>query len=313
MSDKISQINPKLPPLNTLKVFEAAARHTSFVRAAGELHVTHGAVSRQISQLESSLGVALFERRNRAVFLTPQGNTLFAACQDIMGRLAEVIQQIKVPAAALPLVLSCEPTIAIRWLVPRLPDFRSRYPEFEIHLLTAGGPVDFARSHVDLALRRNDFNWGSQCHAELVAPELVGPVCAPTLLAPDLQTTPQRLLHARSRPDAWKQWNDATGLNLPCDSAEYYEHFYLSLQAASSGLGLAIGSAYMVEADLKDGRLAAPFGFIPDGSQYVLLSPLPFDQDPRRLACLDWFRQAMGQTQREVQRDGASIRPATHA
>lgn len=296
MSDKYSQIGQRLPPLNTLKVFEAAARHASFVRAAAELHVTQGAVSRQISQLESSLGVSLFERRNRAVFLTQQGGTLFATCQEIMGRLADTVRAIKAPAAALPLVLSCEPTIAIRWLVPRLPDFRSRYPEFEIHLLTAGGPVDFARNHVDLALRRNDFNWGSQCFAEPVAPERVGPVCAPTLLAPDIQTTPQRLLHARSRPDAWKQWNDATGVSLPCESAEYYEHFYLSLQAASSGLGFAIGSTYMVQSDLQDGRLAAPFGFVPDGSQYVLLSPVPFDQDQRRLACLDWFRQAMGQT-----------------
>jgi len=296
MSDKYSQISERLPPLNTLRVFEAAARHTSFVRAADELHVTHGAVSRQISQLESSLDVALFERRNRAVFLTQQGHTLFAACQDIMGRLAEVVQQIKAPAAALPLVLSCEPTQAIRWLVPRLPDFRARYPEFEIHLLTAGGPVDFARSHVDLALRRNDFNWGNQCHAEPVAPELVGPVCAPSLLTTNFQTTPQRLLHTRSRPDAWKQWSTTTGVNLPSDSAAYFEHFYLSLQAASSGLGIAIGSAYMVESDLKDGRLAAPFGFTPDGSAYVLLSTVPFDQDARRQACLAWFRDAMGQT-----------------
>ena len=307
MSDKYSQISQRLPPLNTLKVFEAAARHTSFVRAADELHVTHGAVSRQISQLESSLGVALFERRNRAVFLTPQGNTLFATCQDIMGRLAEVVQRIKAPAAPLPLVLSCEPTIAIRWLVPRLPDFRSRYPEFEIHLLTAGGPVDFARSHVDLALRRNDFNWGSQCHAEPVAPELVGLVCAPRLLTPNFQTTAQRLLHARSRPDAWKQWSATTGLSLPSDSAAHFEHFYLSLQAASSGLGIAIGSAYMVESDLKDGRLAAPFEFTPEGSEYMLLSPVPFDQDARRQACLAWFRDAMSQTRMAVAPGGPSM------
>lgn len=300
MSDKNSHINSRLPPLNTLKVFEAAARHTSFVRAANELHVTHGAVSRQISQLESSLGVALFERRNRAVFLTPQGSTLLAACQDILGRLAEVVQEIKAPATPLPLVLSCEPTLAIRWLVPRLPDFRARYPEFEILLLTAGGPVDFARSHVDLALRRNDFNWGSQCCAEPVAPELVGPMCVPSLRSSSLQSTPQRLLHTRSRPDAWKQWSTTTGLSLPSDSAAYFEHFYLSLQAASSGLGIAIGSAYMVDADLKDGRLAAPFGFTPDGSAYVLLSPVPFDQDARRQACLAWFRDAMNETRMAV-------------
>jgi LysR family transcriptional regulator, glycine cleavage system transcriptional activator len=297
MSDKYSQIGQRLPPLNTLRVFEAAARHASFVRAADELHVTHGAVSRQVSQLEASLGVALFERRNRAVFLTRQGNTLFVACKDILSRLKEAVQDIQEPAATLPLVLSCEPTLAIRWLVPRLPDFRALYPELDIHLLTAGGPVDFERNHIDLALRRNDFDWGHRCHAEVVAPELVGPVCAPTLLTPDLEQTPQHLLHARSRPEAWQQWSAAAGRSLPSNSAEYYEHFYLSLQAAGSGLGIAIGSVYMVESDLKDGRLVAPFGFVPDGSQYVLLSPMPFAQDPRRVAFLDWFRQAMAQTQ----------------
>lgn len=300
MRDKNSYINQRLPPLTTIKVFEAAARHASFVRAADELHVTHGAVSRQISQLESSLGVALFERRNRAVFLTRQGATLLTACQDIMGRLAEVVQAIKAPTTPLPLVLSCEPTLAIRWLVPRLPDFRARYPEYEIHLLTAGGPLDFARSHVDLALRRNDFHWGHLCHAETVAPELVGPVCAPSLLTTDLRTTPQRLLHTRSRQEAWPQWQQASHLSIPCASAQTYEHFYLSLQAASSGLGLAIGSAYMVASDLQDARLAAPFGFVPDGSHYVLLSPVPFAQDPRCQACLDWFRDQMNQTRLAV-------------
>ena len=300
MSDKYSPISQRLPPLNTLRVFEAAARHLSFVRAADELHVTHGAVSRQVSQLEASLGVALFERRNRAVFLTRQGNTLLAACQDILNRLKEAVQDITEPAATLPLVLSCEPTLAIRWLVPRLPEFRALHPELDIHLLTAGGPVDFERSHIDLALRRNDFNWGPQCFAETVAPELVGPVCAPMMLTPAFEQSPQHLLHARSRPAAWQQWRAAAGRDLPSNSADFFEHFYLSLQAAGCGLGVAIGSAYMVDSELKDGRLVAPFGFVPDGSQYVLLSPIPFAQDPRRVAFLDWFRQAMAQTQASV-------------
>ena len=298
MSEKKSQITqspPKLPPLNAFKVFEAAARHQSFMKAGQELCVTHGAVSRQVKQLESALGVGLFERRNRAVFLTPQGHTLLAACQEMLRNLSEAIEGMRAQdKAQLPLVLSCEPTIAIRWLVPRLPDFRARYPQYEIHLLTAGGRVDFVRSHVDVALRRNDFHWGKQCHAEPVAAEIVGPVCTPEVWNKISNGIPVRLLHARTRADAWSQWSALSNQKIASDGAEHYEHFYLSLQAASSGMGVAIASAFMVESDLQEGRLVAPCGFIADGSEYVVLSPSLGHHDARHIALLDWFRDTMG-------------------
>ena len=298
MSEKKSQITqspPKLPPLNAFNVFEAAARHQSFMKAGQELCVTHGAVSRQVKQLESVLGVGLFERRNRAVFLTPQGHTLLAACQEMLRNLSEAIESMRSQdKAQLPLVLSCEPTIAIRWLVPRLPDFRARYPQYEIHLLTAGGRVDFVRSHVDVALRRNDFHWGKQCHAEPVAAEMVGPVCTPEVWNKISTGIPVRLLQARTRADAWSLWSALSNQKIASDGAEHYEHFYLSLQAASSGMGVAIASAFMVESDLQEGRLVAPYGFIADGSEYVVLSPSPGHHDGRHIALLDWFRGTMG-------------------
>lgn len=298
MSEEKSQImqSPsRLPPLNAFKVFESAARHQSFVKAGLELCVTHGAVSRQVKQLESVLGVVLFERRNRAVFLTHQGQTLLVACQEVLRNLSLAIEDIRgQDKAQLPLVLSCEPTIAIRWLVPRLPDFRARYPEYEIHLLTAGGRVDFVRNHVDVALRRNDFHWGKQCHAEPVATEMVGPVCTPAVWKKVINGIPVRLLHARTRADAWNQWGKLSDQKIASNGAEHYEHFYLSLQAAGSGMGVAIASAFMVESDLQDGRLVAPYGFIADGSEYVVLSPSPVHQDARQIALLDWLRDTMG-------------------
>ena len=302
MSDKNSPIDKRLPPLNTLRVFEVAARHLSFVRAAQELFVTHGAVSRQIKQLEVALGVVLFERRNRAVFLTPKGEVLLEGCTKAMDTLGQVIQKIKSGADNTPLVLSCEPTMAIRWLLPRLLSYRERYPQYPILLLTAGGRVDFVRDKVDIALRRNDFNFDAAHYVETVTPELVGPVCTPALLAnnPELTSNNEshhlRLLHAKTRPHAWKHWQDRAGVNIKASNAEHYEHFYLSLQAASAGLGVAVGSAYMVEDDLNDGRLLAPYGFTPDGSEYVLLAPIPFASDPRCLAFLDWIRYEMGKT-----------------
>ena len=295
IKSQIAQASSRLPPLNAFRVFESAARHQSFVKAGEELCVTHGAVSRQVKQLESVLGFALFERRNRAVFLTPQGHTLLAACQEMLHKLSTAIVDIRAQdKAQLPLVLSCEPTIAIRWLVPRLPDFRARYPQHEIHLLTAGGRVDFERSHVDVALRRNDFHWGKQCHAEHVAAERVGPVCTPAVWDKISNGFPVRLLHARTRADAWDQWTALSKQKIASAGAEHYEHFYLSLQAAGCGMGVAIASAFMVESDLQEGRLVAPFGFIADGSGYVVLSPSTVQQDVRHIALLDWLRGTMG-------------------
>ncbi|GKQ59349.1 LysR family transcriptional regulator [Sphaerotilus sp. FB-3] len=305
MSEKKSPVDGRIPPMNSLRVFEAAARHESFGRAADELHVTHGAVSRQIKQLEESLGVDLFDRRNRAVFLTPRGKILLEACTEAMERLAEALRQVRAPAVELPLVLSCEPTIAMRWLIPRLPAFRERFPQHQIHLLTAGGPVDFARDRVDLALRRNDFNWGTTCHAEPVAPELTGPVCSPAVAQAVatglLPARKPKLLHARTRPTAWQRWVELGGCSPDAGASEHFEHFYLSLQAAGAGLGWAIGSAYMVADDLQDARLVAPFGFQPDGSEYVLLSPTPFQDDPRRMLFLDWLRHEMGCSRQRVE------------
>lgn len=302
MREKKSHFDGRIPPLNSLRVFEAAARHASFVRAAAELHVTHGAVSRQIKQLESQLGVALFERRNRAVFLTTQGTQLFAACSDAMARLAEVLNQLRAPAELRPLVVSCEPTIAMRWLIPKLPALRERFPDLRLHLLTAGGHVDFVRDRVDVALRRNDFSWGDGCHAERVAPELMGPVCSPMFgglwkeKGRARASAAPRLLHSRTRPTGWAKWFELTGRSLGTGEPEHFEHFYLCLQAATAGLGIALGSAYMVEDDLRDGRLIAPFGFAPDGSEYVLLSPVRFEGDERRMLFLDWLRHEMGRS-----------------
>lgn len=313
MREEKSQIGRLLPPLNALRMFEAAARHGSLVRAAAELHVTHGAVSRQIRQLESHLGLQLFERRNRAIFLTRQGSELFAACSEALARLADAVARLRAPDADAPLVLSCEPTIAMCWLIPRLPAFHARFAGRQLHLLTAGGPVDFVRDRIDVALRRNDFAWSAGCHVERVGPELMGPVCHPGM-AGQLQAPKRgraadapRALHSRTRPLAWKQWLASHGAALRLGPPQHFEHFYLCLQAAAAGLGVALGSAYMVEDDCRDGRLAAPFGFAGDGSDYVLLSPTPIAADARRAALLDWLRDEMAQTRARLGVPGAGL------
>lgn len=286
--------------LGSLRFFEAAARLGSFVRAADELHVTHGAVSRQIRLLETSLGTALFERRNRGVFLLPAGAQLRDAVQQAFERLDAALDAVRQPARPAPLVVSCEPTIAMKWLIPRLGDFYQRHPEVPLHLFASGGAVAFQRDAVDVALRRNDFAWDGGLHVEKVCDEWIAPVCAPALLRQGrLDLSAQRLLHTASRPAAWTHWRaagkDDGGHGHGHGDSQTYEHFYLSLQAACAGLGVAIGSIFMAREDLDSGRLVAPLGFRRDGSGYFLLSPLPFEGDARRTILLHWLREQMGQ------------------
>jgi DNA-binding transcriptional LysR family regulator len=280
--------------LNALQFFGVAARTGSFVNAATELFVTHGAVSRQVRLLEENLGVALFERRNRAVFLTHQGKQLQTTVTQMFAILDNSLEKICQPEQDSPLTVSCEPTILMKWLIPRLPDFYQSHPNIRLHLFAAGGEVAFARDGVDIALRRNDFYCDHTIHTEIVCDEWMAPVCSPTLLKRNkLNLANQCLLHSNSRPNAWANWSGTTGIPANAASEQSYEHFYLSLQAANVGLGVALSSALMAQDDLFSRRLVAPFGFVQDGSAYILLSPTPFKDDPRRVTFMHWIKEQM--------------------
>ncbi|WP_194789855.1 LysR substrate-binding domain-containing protein [Pseudomonas sp. UFMG81] len=271
----------KLPPLTAFRYFDVAARTESFVRAAEQLHVTHGAVSRQIRLLEESLGMELFERRNRAIFLTHAGRELHSTTQAIFDQLQATVQRLQQQPPDNVLVVSCEPTIAMRWLIPRLPLFHAAHPDLQLHLVAAGGPLDFARSGVDLALRRDDFTWDRQLHSVKICDEWIGPVGAPGSRSP-------RLLHSATRLSAWPTWLRLSGQAIEQRERSDFEHFYLSIQAASAGLGLAMASALMVRDELDSGQLQAPFGFLRDGSSYHLLSPQPLDEGGKRQRFAEW-------------------------
>lgn len=282
----------KLPHLNGLKVFEVTARRQSMAAAASELFVTHGAVSRQIKSLESALGIKLFVRRNRGIFLTKEGVVLYKTCQDVFFQLDKTIKNITQNTQFRSLVVSCEPTISMRWLIARLGDFQEQHPEIVVHLFAAGGEVQFIEQGIDLAIRRNDFD--INCYIELLADEIVGPVCVPKL--GNIALTKAVRLHAKTRMNAWPNWclqnkQDAFGEN----GQREFEHFYLSLEAASAGLGVAIASKYMVQQSLADGRLIAPYGFCKDGSSYCLLSATDFALDERKLIFLEWLRKQFHQ------------------
>ncbi|KTT27999.1 LysR family transcriptional regulator [Pseudomonas rhizoryzae] len=300
ITDRDGELNsPKpdnrLPSLLALRCFEAAARQENFTRAAAELHLTHGAVSRAVRGLEDDLGLALFERRSRRVFLTDAGRQLAQAVQQGLEVIREAVSELRAQARQQrQWVLSCEPTLLMRWLIPRWPDFQARHPELEVLLVAGGGPCTFSEG-IDLAIRRDDFIWPATVQAQPLFAEWVGPVCRPDRAplwfaepAATLEVAPR--LHTRTRPTAWECWATAGGLRLPEAPELTFEHFYFSLQAAVAGLGVAIGPWALVGDDLASGLLVAPQGFLQDGSHYHLLSAKPIAPGTPPQLLLDWLR-----------------------
>ncbi|MCJ2126720.1 LysR family transcriptional regulator [Methylobacterium sp. J-077] len=291
-------IRERLPQLGALRVFESAARHGSLTRAAEELHVTHGAVSKQIRSLEADLGEALFVRRNRGVFLTERGRALAARLQSIFGDLHDALADFRSRGLAQPLVVSCEPTLCLKFLIPSLGEF-VQATGIEVRVLAAGGRIDVRRDHVDLAIRRNDFAIDGAHHARVLCDEAMGPVCAPDALARfEAETGRFRLpaLHTRSRPDSWATWKRLNRPVIACTADRTYEHFYLAIEAALAGQGVVLASIHMVGRDVAAGRLCSPRGFWPDGTQYVALSAHPIEQDERASRFVDWLSARMNAT-----------------
>lgn len=292
LREKISPIlSDRLPPLGALRCFEAAARHESFTQAAEELHLTHGAISRAVRALEDELGIALFARRNRRVYLTDAGRLLHQATAEAFGVLHSAARRLRRHAQQQPLVLSCEPTLLMRWLIPRLPGFTEAHPGLPLRLVAGGGAAVFSEG-IDLAIRRNDHPVLPGTASAPLFLEQVGPVCAPRCLDPDTGQFSANVvrLHTRTRPEAWAAWAQRAGVPLPPGPEAEFEHFYLSLQAAVAGLGVAIGPYRLVCDDLAAGLLVAPFGFSLDGSAYHLLTPRPIQPGSPEALLLAWLR-----------------------
>jgi DNA-binding transcriptional LysR family regulator len=173
---------------------------------------------------------------------------------------------------------------------------RSRYQGF-----AAGGPVEFERDRIDLAVRRDDFPIGNGVFVEPLAEEAVGPVVAPALLTDnaiaDMRRVPE--LHSMTRPGAWKNWSSRSGYKRLRPQKLYYEHFYLALQAAQAGQGAALASVYMAASDIAAGLLVAPRRFTPDGTRYVCLSAGPIEADKRKEIFVSWLAERMAALARD--------------
>lgn len=269
----------KIPSNTALMAFEAAARHGSFARAADELSLTEGAISRQIGRLEQFLGVALFQRVGNRVRLAPSGARYAVQVREILERLErDSLYLMGQPIDGASIDIAALPTFASRWLIPRLKRFKDLHPHITVHIAERMGPFVLAGSGFDAAIHFEHPAWtGMHCHPLLE--EILVPVCSPALLATSagLSLDALPLLHRRQNPDAWQDYAQAAGIGLanPAVGPRYDLHAML-IEAALAGLGVALVPRLYIEAELRQGRLVAPW---PDGhtisKRFCLVLPEP--------------------------------------
>jgi len=270
-----------LPPLNALRAFEAAARLNSVSQAAEQLHVTHGAVSRQLKALEEHLGLALFVKDGRGLKLTDAGVRLRDASSDAFERLRNVCAELTQNNADAPFVLGCSGSLLARWFIPRLGRLNAELPDLRLHLSAGEGDLDPRRPGLDALLIFAEPPWPADMQVYELASERIGPVLSPRFArfeqlrqAPAQALLDEALLQTTSRPQAWPSWARQNGIEA--DALHYgqgFEHLYYLLEAAVAGLGIAIAPEPLVADDLRAGRLAAPWGFSETPAQLALWVP----------------------------------------
>ena len=256
-------MNADLPPLNALRAFEAAARLGSFSAAAESLYVTHGAISRQVRGLEDWLGTSLFERHGRRVSLTAPGREYFLAVQSAFQNIAGATRRVAESGTQRRLTLDALPTFTMHWLLPRLTRFQLRFPGVELRMVTSDAPLATVAGGFDVGIRRGPGDWTGYVAGEFLVEHEI-PVCSPALL----QRTPLKeprdlaqhtLLSSVNRAHSWERWLALAGVaDLAGARRQQFDHFYLALQAAVDGLGVALGPRPVINDELASGRLVAP-------------------------------------------------------
>ncbi len=285
----------RLPPLNGIRAFEAAARTGSFVAAAAELHVTAAAVSRLVRLLEQRLGVALFERQANHLVPTAAGDAFRAGLTPLLDSLARLTAEV---VAARVLTVGVGPTFAIRWLIPRLAALRDAAPGIEVRIATGGATVPFAEGW-SCGIRLGTGDWPGYSADHLVAADLL-PVCPPALarrLRAPGDLDPCSLLRVAHAPDDWPRWAAAAGVPGLAAAGPVFDYYGQALQAAVDGLGIAMGIRPYVDDDLAAGRLVAPFATtVPKGMGWYLVYRASRRAEPVFAAFRRWILAASSAT-----------------
>ena len=262
-------MNRRLPPLNALKAFEAAARHLSFTRAADELFVTQAAVSHQIKSLEEFLSMKLFMRKNRSLLLTEEGQSYYLDLKDIFQALQEATQRLLARGEKGAITVALPPSFAIQWLVPRLSAFNALHPDIDVRIKAVDQAENSLTEDVDVAIYYGRGRWSS-IHSDKLHTEYLIPVCSPLLLQenatsgkPPLLTLDDlqhhTLLHDTSRKD-WKRWFNQVGVKgANVNHGPIFSHSAMVVQAALYGQGVALAYSVLAKPDIDSGRLVCPF------------------------------------------------------
>lgn len=248
----------RLPPLNALRVFETAARHLNYSRAAEELFLTHSAVSHQIKALEGELAVQLFRRAGRNMLLTEEGQRLYAHVREGLARLTQGVAEVRAKSRQQTLNISVTPSFAAGWLVPRLPDFYHRHPQIEVNLRATTALADFSREDVDLALRYGPGKWPG-LHAEKLLHGDFIPVCSPRYRDGRLPQTARELLDCALLHHAslsWEEWFKSVGVNVEAPlRGPRFSDYTLAIRAAEAGQGVVLAHADLIKDELAGNRL----------------------------------------------------------
>lgn len=284
-----------LPPLSTLRSFEAAARLLSFSKAADELHVTHGAVSRAIRHLEDHLGVPLFQRKTRAVQLTQTGTSYAVSVRDTLDRLAAATALITDQQNLGVLSASTLDSFAAKWLLPRLFRFRQKHPDIDVRLATSDKLADFINDGIDIAIRYGQGRYPGLASKLLMMEELA-PMSSPKLLeGPHPLRSPEDLKHHTlihdDFPIDWSMWLMSAGVEgVDAYRGPRFQSSVLAVQAAVQGDGVVLGRSALVADDVRAGRLVKPFTLsLPSDLAYYVVYPIQAAERPKIRAFRDWL------------------------
>jgi LysR family glycine cleavage system transcriptional activator len=288
----------RLPPLNALRVFEVAARTSSYAQAAAELGITHGAVSRQISVLEAWLGQRLFARSGRRMVATQAARAFASEVSLSFDRVIAAAEASGRPGAPRILRVSAPSTFAMRWLIPRLQHFHAERPEVEVTVTTTTTLQDELRGGFDLAVRRGPADQGAwpQHNCRRFLEEADTLVMSPTLfeqrpIEKFADLAHHTLLTTETRPGDWVNWLDRAGIShMPGQRRQIFDHFFVTLQAIIDGLGIGIGPFPVLANDVAAGRLLAPFPkVVVPRTGYVALVPFDADKTASLTAFIEWL------------------------
>lgn len=255
----------RLPPLTSIRSFEAAARNGSFVGAAEELFVTASAVSHQVKSLEDFLGIKLFHRNRRKVELTPLGEQYLIAVKHALDEIEVATQRLTANPETDAVTISVAPNFLTRWLMPRMSRFQERYPDVELQISASIGLIDFNKSNTDMAIYYGHGDW-HDIEVHFLRNVLLLPVCSPRLLtsAKPLATPDDlrrhTLIHVSSRPHEWPEWLQLAGVEYTGFSKGLkLSSSQLATAAAQEGLGIALADSTLTSREIKEGRLVTPF------------------------------------------------------